>query len=79
MKTRLAKVMMAYRSLRHLHITHNVMVLWSTLLDMIATTSWGHPLDWHDQLPKVCMAYNTSVHASTGYTPDVWTTGQITH
>ena len=36
---------------------------------MIATTSWGHPFDCEDQLPKVCIAYNTSVHASTGYTP----------
>jgi len=40
-----------------------------TLLDMLATTTWNHPFDWEDQLPKVCMAYNTSVHASTGYTP----------
>ena len=40
-----------------------------TLLDMLATTTWSHPFDWEDQLPKVCMAYNTSVQASTGYTP----------
>ena len=40
-----------------------------TLLDMLATTTDKHPFDWEDQLPKVCMAYNTSVHASTGYTP----------
>ena len=40
-----------------------------TLLDMLATTTQNHPFDWEDQLPKVCMAYNTSVHASTGYTP----------
>ena len=40
-----------------------------TLLDMLATTSQNHPFDWEDQLPKVCMAYNTSIHASTGYTP----------
>ena len=39
-----------------------------TLLDMLATTS-HRPFDWEDQLPKVCMAYNTSVHASTRYTP----------
>ena len=39
------------------------------ILDMIATTSWGHSFDWEDQMPKVCMAYNSSVHASTGYTP----------
>jgi len=38
-----------------------------TLLDMLAT--WNHPFAWEDQLLKVCMAYNTSVHASTGYTP----------
>jgi len=38
-----------------------------TLLDMLAT--WNHPFAWEDQLSKVCMAYNTSVHASTGYTP----------
>ena len=36
---------------------------------MLATTSHDHPFDWEDQLPKVCMAYNTSVHATTGYTP----------
>ena len=40
-----------------------------TLLDMLATTAQHHPFNWEDQLPKVCMAYNTSVHASTGYTP----------
>ena len=40
-----------------------------TLLDMLATTTHNHPFDWEDQLPKVCIAYNTSVQASTGYTP----------
>ena len=25
--------------------------------------------DWEGRLRKVCMAYNTSVHAMTGYTP----------
>ena len=40
-----------------------------TLLDMLATTTQDHPFDWEDQIHKVCMAYNTSVHASTGYTP----------
>ena len=40
-----------------------------TLLSMLATTTQSHLFDWEDQLPKVCMAYNTSVHASTGYTP----------
>ena len=37
--------------------------------NMLATTTQNHPFDWEDQLPKVCMAYNTSVHSSTGYTP----------
>ena len=36
---------------------------------MLATTTQDHPFDWEDQIHKVCMAYNTSVHASTGYTP----------
>ena len=37
-----------------------------TLLDMLGTTTQDHPFDWEDQIHKVCMAYNTSVHASTG-------------
>ena len=40
-----------------------------TLLDMLATTTKNHPFDWEDQLRKVCMAYNTSVHSSTRFTP----------
>ena len=40
-----------------------------TLQDMIATTVKDHPFDWEQALPKVCMAYNTSVHSTTGYTP----------
>lgn len=40
-----------------------------TLLDMLATTTKDHPFDWEEQLPRVCMAYNSSVHSSTGYTP----------
>ena len=40
-----------------------------TLLDMLATTTRQHPFDWEDQIHKVCMAYNTSIHASTGFTP----------
>ena len=40
-----------------------------TLLDMLATTTREHPFDWEDQIRKVCMAYNTSVHSSTGFTP----------
>ena len=40
-----------------------------TLLHMLSTTIKEHPFDWEDQLPKVCMAYNTSVHSSTGFSP----------
>ena len=37
-----------------------------TLKHMLATTMKDHPFEW---LKKVCMAYNTSVNSSTGYTP----------
>ena len=37
-----------------------------TLLHMLATTLKGHPFDWEDHMAKVCMAYNTSVHSTTG-------------
>ena len=40
-----------------------------TLLDMLATTSHKHPLDWEEHIRKVCMAYNTNVQATTGYSP----------
>ena len=40
-----------------------------TLLSMLATCAEGHPFDWEQQLRKVCMAYNTSVQSSTGFTP----------
>ena len=40
-----------------------------TLKHMLATSLKDHPFDWEDRLRKVYMAYNTSVHASTGYTP----------
>ena len=40
-----------------------------TLNDMLATRVHEHPKEWECQLRKVCMAYNTSVHSSTGFTP----------
>ena len=40
-----------------------------TLKHMLATTLRNHPFDWENRLRKVCMAYNTSVHSTTGYTP----------
>ena len=36
---------------------------------MLAIASKDHPLDWEQHLPKICLAYNTSVHKSTGFTP----------
>lgn len=36
---------------------------------MLSTTTKDHPFNWENQIRKACMAYNTSVHASTGYTP----------
>jgi hypothetical protein len=40
-----------------------------TLLSMLATTAKHNPFSWEERLHKVCFAYNTSVHASTGHTP----------
>ena len=40
-----------------------------TLLDMLAPTAERKPFEWEDHLQRVCFAYNTSVHPTTGYTP----------
>eukprot|EP00731_Ephydatia_muelleri_P005167 Em0002g1343a len=40
-----------------------------TLLDMLATTLKEQPTDWEDHLRKVCLAYNSSIQSTTGYTP----------
>ena len=40
-----------------------------TLLTMLSTCVHNHPFDWESHLRKVCMAYNSSVQSSTGYTP----------
>ena len=29
---------------------------------MIATITADHPFDWEEALPKVCIAYDTSIH-----------------
>ena len=39
-----------------------------TMLSMLATCVKNNPLDLERHLRKLCMAYNTSVQASTGYT-----------
>ena len=40
-----------------------------TLLDMLATAVGDHPSDWEIHIRKLCFAYNTSTHSSTGYSP----------
>ena len=40
-----------------------------TLLDMLATTIKDYPGSWEDHVRAVCMAYNTSVQPTTGFTP----------
>ena len=40
-----------------------------TLLNMLSTCAYNHPFDWEHYLWKVCMAYNSSVQSSAGYTP----------
>ena len=40
-----------------------------TILAMLATMINDHGDSWEEHLPKVCFAYNTSTHTSTGYTP----------
>ena len=40
-----------------------------TLLDMLATTVRNQPYAWEDHIRKISMAYNSSVHSSTDFTP----------
>ena len=40
-----------------------------TLLDMLSTTIKDHQDTWEDHVQAVCLAYNTSVQSTTGYTP----------
>ena len=40
-----------------------------TLLDMLATTVKDHEGSWEDHIRAVCMAYNTSIQQTTGYSP----------
>ena len=40
-----------------------------TLLDMLSTAVKNHKMDWDQCIRRVCLAYNSSVHASTGYSP----------
>ena len=40
-----------------------------TLLDVLSACAKDHPFEWEHYIRKVCMAYNSSVQASTGYMP----------
>ena len=40
-----------------------------TLLGMLATTVDSYPSSWEQNIRRVCLAYNSSVHASTGFSP----------
>eukprot|EP00731_Ephydatia_muelleri_P035738 Em0153g13a len=40
-----------------------------TLLSMLTTCGRSHPFEWEDHIRKVGFAYNTSVQATTGYSP----------
>ena len=40
-----------------------------TLLNMLSTCSMEHPSDWDLYLSKLCLAYNSSVQSTTGYSP----------
>ena len=40
-----------------------------TLLQSLATSVTDHPENWEEFVNKICMAYNTSVYPTTGFTP----------
>ena len=46
------------------------------LINMLATTVQDHSMQWESHLKKMCMAYNTSVHPSTGLWPFYLTFGR---
>ena len=53
------------------HPQGNGMVEWfnRTLLSMLATVTHDHPGDWEQHIRKVCLAYISSVHSATGFSP----------
>ena len=40
-----------------------------TLLDMLSTTVGNHQANWQQHIRKLCLAYNSSIHSSTGFSP----------
>ena len=47
-----------------------------TIKDLIKTAMEDNQTEWDDNLRIVCMAYNTAVHETTGYTPFELTFGK---
>ena len=40
-----------------------------TLLDMLSKTVRDRPFEWEEHIQRLCLAYNTSLHPTTGYSP----------
>ena len=38
-------------------------------MQSLATSVEDHPENWDEFVRQICMAYNTSVHPTTGFTP----------
>ena len=53
----------------HLQSDGLVEIFIRTMVAMLVSCPKDNPLDWEKHVRKVCMVYNTSVQASTGYTP----------
>ena len=50
-----------------------------TIQNMLTASINGQVDEWESYLPKVCLAYNTSKHAATGYTPFLLMFGRHSH
>ena len=46
---------------------------------MLSTAASDHPFDWEKQLRPLCMAYNTSVNPTTGFSPFFLMFGRQAH
>ena len=59
--------------------TGNCRTIQSNITKHAIYSSRRHPFDWEKQLCPLCMAYNTSVHPTTGYFPFVFMFGRQAH
>lgn len=50
-----------------------------TVGDMLKAFAWSHPTQWDAKLPAFELAYNSSVHHTTGFAPFVLAYGQNVH